>query len=333
MIPCEKSIRFPAAAWLVPPRHTFLNRVGHYQLKPAPLDIPSEAYGSAILRIGTGTASTKVAWQGVGSVYWHYPVRRAKPAATVLMRDGDPAMRNEDGGHVLAAVQFVGAGRTGFLGFDGTWRWRRHGTEIFDRFWVQLLRHLVESKLLGGSKRGTLMTQSDQFSLGDAVTVQGRLFDARFQPLRRDEVRAVYAVSGARGEFSLLPDADRAGWYEGRFVPSRSGQYRITVTLPTAPGFDPEVVSREVRVSRPNIEIMRPQMDRGNLRMLAERSAGGSYFDIDEAEQLAKLIPDLHAVIPVRSRPTTLWDNGIVLSLLVGLLCVEWGVRKWKQLL
>jgi len=45
------------------------------------------------------------------------------------------------------------------------------------------------------------------------------------------------------------------------------------------------------------------------------------------------LIPDLHAVIPVRSRPTTLWDNGIVLSLLVGLLCVEWGVRKWKQLL
>ncbi len=316
-----------------PEADLILNRVGHYQLKSAPIEIPSEAFGHPILRMGTDVASTKIAWQGVGSVHWHYPVRRAKPAATVLMRHGDPAMRNADGGHVLCAVQFVGAGRTGFVGFDGTWRWRRFGTEIFDRFWVQLLRHLVESKLLGGSKRGTLMTESDQFSLGDAVTATARLFDARFEPLRRDEVRAHYSVYGERGAFALRPDEDRPGWYEGRFVPNRTGQYRITVTLPTAPGLDPEEVSRELRVSRPNIEIMRPQMDRGNLRTLAERSAGGRYFEIDETKDLADLIPDLHAEIPIRSRPTTLWDNAIVLSLLIGLLCVEWGVRKWKQLL
>lgn len=310
-----------------------LNRVGHYQLKGYPVDIPSEAYGHPVLRMGSDTAGTKIAWQGVGTVHWHYPVRRAKPAATVLMRHGDPGMRNADGGHVLAAVQFVGSGRTGFIGFDGTWRWRRFGTEFFDRFWVQMLRHLVESKLLGGSKRGTLLTQSDQFSLGDAVTVTARLFDARFEPLRRDEVRAAFSVSGERGEFTLLPDADRAGWYEGRFVPGRSGQYRISVTLPSAPGLDPEEVSREIRVSRPNIEIVRPQLDRGNLRTLAEQSGGGAYFEIDELAELPELIPDLHAEIPVRSRPTTLWDNAVVLVLLAGLLCLEWGVRKWKQLL
>jgi len=310
-----------------------LNRIGHYQLKAYPIEIPSEAFGHPVLRLGSDVASTKVAWQGVGDVHWHYPVRRAKPAATVLMRHGDPSMRNADGGHVLAAVQFVGAGRTGFLAIDSTWRWRRFGEETFDRFWVQLVRYLVESKLLGGSKRGTLLTQSDQFSLGEAVTVTARLFDVRFEPLRRDELRATFAVNEERGEFTLLPDRDRPGWFEGRFVPDRTGQYRITLQLPISPGQEPEQITREVRVSRPNIEIMKPQMDLANLVMLAERSAGGRYFEVDSAAEIPELIDDLHAEIPIRSRPTTLWDNAAVLTLLIGLLCVEWAVRKWKQLL
>jgi len=318
---------------LDPEADLILNRVGHYQTEPSDLEIPSEAFRHPIMRLGSDIASTKLGWQGIGDIYWHYPVRRAKPAATVLMRHGDPAMRNDDGGHVLAAVQFAGAGRTGFLAIDSTWRWRRYGTATFDSFWVQLVRYLVESKLLGGSQRGTLLTQSDRFTLGEAVTVTARLFDARFEPLRRDEVEASYRVEGERRTFRLLPDPDRPGWYEGRFVPDRTGQYRIAVTLPTAPGREPERIAREVRVSRPNIEIMRPQMDRANLITLAERSAGGQYFEIDEASEVPELIPDLHEEIPIRSRPTSLWDNGVMLAILIGLLTVEWGVRKWKQLL
>ncbi len=86
-------------------------------------------------------------------------------------------------------------------------------------------------------------------------------------------------------------------------------------------------------MSRPNIEILRPQMDRAALTALAEQSHGGRYFEIDEAEALPDLIPDLHEEIPIRSRPTTLWDNWKMLMFLVTLLGVEWGVRKWNRLL
>ena len=92
-------------------------------------------------------------------------------------------------------------------------------------------------------------------------------------------------------------------------------------------------IVREIRVSRPNLEIVRPQMSRGDLVTLAEGSYGGRYYEIDEAKELAESIPDLHAEIPVRSRPTSLWDNRVVLTLLVGLLCVEWALRKWYRLL
>ena len=74
-------------------------------------------------------------------------------------------------------------------------------------------------------------------------------------------------------------------------------------------------------------------MDRARLRTLAEQSFGGRYFEVDEASTMPDLIPDLHEEIPIRSRPTTLWDNGMTLALLLTLLSIEWAIRKWNRLL
>ena len=310
-----------------------LNEIGHYQAKPSPVEVPTTALGHPIMRLADDPVSGKLLWQRINEVFWHYPVLREKPVATVLMRHGSPRMTNKSGGHVLAAVQFVGAGRTGFLGFDGTWRWRRRDAAVFDRFWVQFVRYLAEGKLLGGTKRGMLVTDSDQFSLGEAVTVSARLLDRQYEPIVRDQWVARYAVEDQRGEFVLGARRDRPGWYEGRFVPDRIGSYRISVNVPQPGDDDPTEVTREIRVTRPNIEILRPQMDRASLTTLAEQSAGGRYFEVDEAAELAAAIPDLHEEIPIRSRPTTLWDNWKVLTLLLTLLTVEWAVRKWNRLL
>ncbi len=309
-----------------------LNQIGHYQLKSSPLLIPDEAYSHPILQMGADRTATKLAWLGLGEVYWHYPVQRAKPAATVLMQDGDPRMQNSYGPHVLAAVQFVGGGRSGFLGFDGTWRWRKYGEQLFDRFWVQFIRYLAEGKLLGGKRRGTLLTDRDEYGLGDVVTVSARLLDERFEPIKRDRFTAYYEIDGESTAFALLTQRDRPSWYEGRFVPDRIGAYRVRVEVPTAAG-DPVELGREVLVSRPNIEMLKPQMDRVALANLAQQSSGGRFFEVDELDDIPAIIPDLHEEIPIRSRPTSLWDNGLVLTFLIMLLTVEWIGRKWSRLL
>ncbi|MFQ5589668.1 MAG: hypothetical protein ACE5HE_00765 [Phycisphaerae bacterium] len=318
---------------LDPDADLILNQIGHYQLSGSPVDIPDAAYGHPVLRLATDNASTRLAWQGVGNVYWHYPVLREKPVATVLMRHADPRMRNSYGGHVLAAVQFVGAGRTGFLGFDGTWRWRRHGGKLFNRFWVQLVRYLAEGRLLGAAKRGMLLTNSDQFSLGDTVVVTARFYDERYEPLRRDAVDAYYAVDGQRTRFVMSAMPDQAGWYEGRFVPGSAGAYRITALVPGSTSDEVYEAAREIRVARPNIEITRPQADRAAMMTLAEKSAHGRYFEVDEMSELPALIPDLHEETSIRSRPTPLWDNWLALVILLSLLGVEWCMRKWSRLL
>ncbi len=310
-----------------------LNQIGHYQSKPAPIDIPEASFHHNILRLAGDAVATKLAWRGLSQVYWHYPVLRAKPAATVLMRHGDPRMRHAWGGHVLAAVQFVGAGRSGFLAFDGTWRWRRSGVENFDRFWIQMVRYLAEGKLLGGTKRGLLLTERDRYAIGESVTITARLLDEQFEPMRKAEVKATFEIEGEKRDFLLTPQRERAGWYEGRFVPTQNGTYRIEVQVPGRSTAELTTIAREVRVSRPNIEVLNPQMAREDLTLLATQSAGGAYFEIDELNEIPGLIPDRHEEVSVRSRPTSLWDNGWTLTLLIGLLSVEWFCRKWKHLL
>ena len=310
-----------------------LNRIGHYQLSPSPVEVPPAAMNHAVIRTGDGRSSDRLVDSVTCDVYWHYPVLREKPAATVLMRHGHPAMRNEYGAHVLAAVQFVGAGRTGFIGFDGTWRWRRDGVERFNQFWVRLLRYLAEGKLLGGADRGSIVTHDDQFSLGEAVPIVARLLDERYEPLDRDQVDAVYTVAGRRHTLPLRAQPGRPGWFEGRFTPGRIGTYQITLTVPDASGRGSVDLVHDVRVVRPNLEIMRPRMARDEMIALSQQSDGGAYFEVDELDRLVDAIPDLHEETSVRSRPTRLWDNETVLILLIALLCGEWIIRKWGRLL
>jgi hypothetical protein len=318
---------------LDPEADLILNQIGHYQTTASAIEVSPEAAQHAILRVTDDARSDSAAWQSFTEVYWHYPVLREKPVASVLLRHANPRMRNNYGGHVLAAVQFAGSGRTGFLAFDGTWRWRRFGQEWFERFWVQTIRYLAEGKLLGGKGRGALLVDKDRPSIGDAVVVSARLLNQRYEPLREEQIAGWYEGEGERREFSLQASPQRPGWFEGRFVPDRAGRYRISISPPGSVGDAEATLERDVVVSRPNLEILQPQLHKAKLQALAEQSARGRYWEVDQAAEMVKAIPDLHEVVPIRSRPVTLWDNGKMLTLLVGLLAVEWALRKWNRLL
>lgn len=315
-----------------PESELILNRIGHYQTNSYPAEIPETSMTHPILAMGADAAETRLAWRDVPEVFWYFPVRREKPVATVLMRHSGPRMRNNYGQHVLLATQYVGSGRTAFLAFDGTWRWRKHGDDVFDRFWVQLIRYLVEGKLLGGQQRGTLLTEQDAYQIGEAVRITARLYDQKYEPLTLDEVPAQYGTQGEKQAITLRKSTDRTGWYEGQFVPERAGAYEINLRVPGS-GVDAVTLTRNIQVSRPNIEIRETRMNRAELIEWANTAGDGFYYDVDQAHQVPAKIPDRHESSTVRSRPIPLWDRPWTLILLVALLSTEWAMRKWKHLL
>ncbi len=107
---------------------------------------------SPIFRFGADEAESSSIFEQLPGVYWFAPVERAKPAASVLAEH--PSVQVDGRAVPLLATQFFGAGRTLYQGFTGTWRWRNKVEDLyFARYWVQSVRLLSRSKLLGRTAR------------------------------------------------------------------------------------------------------------------------------------------------------------------------------------
>ncbi|HSW47219.1 MAG TPA: hypothetical protein VLM89_16775 [Phycisphaerae bacterium] len=309
-----------------------LNELGYFQTTAWPVSVPPEATANPVLALADSTSENLQAWSRLPGWYWHYPASRAKPVATVLLRHSNPRMRGPDGGHVLLATQFVGSGRTGFLASDSTWRWRRAGESVFNRFWVKLLRHLVEGKLSAGQQRGLIQTEREEYAVGDAVIVEARLLDDRGQPLVSDTITAaIQHENDPVATLSLKRQPQRPGWYRGRWVSQGTGRYAIRIELPGGP--TPAILTHEIRVAEPDLEFRRTSLDRQTLALLAEESAGGQYFNLGEADKLPELIPGRQVSLVLTGEPFSLWDRWWTLALLVALLGTEWFLRKRACLL
>ncbi len=104
----------------------------------------------------------------------------------------------------------------------------------------------MEGKLLGGRKRGMISTQREQYTLGDSVVVTARALDRHFEPLMVPSlglhVRLQPEADGETGRpstdadtaarpVSLGPIPGRDGYYQGRFVPERTGTFRLPPPL------------------------------------------------------------------------------------------------------
>ncbi|RMF75000.1 MAG: VWA domain-containing protein, partial [Planctomycetota bacterium] len=231
-----------------------ISEMGAYRTKAAPFLVPDDAWGHPLAQLHRDERINRRVWSALPGVYWYLPVLRERPLASVLLRHGGRAHAGRYGQPVLLAVQPFGGGRTAFLAFDSTWRWRATAETYFNHFWVQLARYLGQARRAGAGKRGAIELARDDARVGDILRIEAQVLDEKFLPWRAEQIAGeIRADDGVRRPLRFTPIAARPGWFETRALVDWTGPALIAVPLPNAS--DDEALTRYVYIDEPDLEF------------------------------------------------------------------------------
>ena len=300
--------------------------------KPWPVLLTPEGAASEFLKISDATGKADVElWKQFKGVFRSYPVKSVRDGAVVLARYGNPRASTQNGLPPFLAGQFYGKGRTMFVGSAETWRLRAISPEGHQRFWTSLIREVGQGRRSRGRSRGLLLLDRTEASPGQTVTIRAQLYDARLQPLQRESVSVSIIDEQGRPVSvpeSLPGDSRKTGQFFNTFRPGRPGIYRVTVPVPESS----DVLQTNIEVVLPNLESENPSQDVKLLTSLVE-GTDGKYLTLENARrQIAELLPNRSEPIVVDEQLKTLWDRQWLMFLLIGLLGVEWALRRFVRL-
>jgi uncharacterized membrane protein len=301
------------------------------------LVLTPEGEKSPMMNVGSNVEESRRLWSGAEvpqwRQFWNYPALRAKTLAKVLAESDAPSDRNAYGARPLIATMLYGRGRTLFLGVDELWRMRYDvGDRYFYKFYGEAVRFLATYKMLGGNKRFKIMTDLETYSLDDPVRISVDVLDRDYEPSRAKSQTVKLDMPGAEPgrrdavDLVLAPDPVERGMFGKTIVPTRPGDYRLTAATDDPKDEAPEKLFHVVQSSLEGRDLL---LNEASLREMAGASDKGSYMYLSE---LPKLEPTSRPKqVPTNVHEDEIWDNGWTLAIAVGLLGLEWLLRKrWR---
>jgi len=292
------------------------------------LELTPEGRGDPVFEFHADPIRNRTILTSLPGMYWSFPVTRARPGATILARHGDPRMQNQYGRQVLLASQLYGPGRTVFLGFDSTYRWRYLSEDYFDGFWARLIDRVGRNKALGGRFPFQVHLGKSVYHVGDRVTIDVRYTEAAALA-EASELAAELEIAGQPPDplrFERVPDDP--GLLTASFPAQQAGAYSLRIVSATAAaaGSGARVSTTTFRVEPPRREIDEPALNRPLLTELA-RLTNGRVFELADVGRLDEAIPMREVTRTLETRDE-LWDAPLFYAIIVLSLTAEWVLRK-----
>ncbi len=292
-----------------------------------------------LFRLAASETDSATIWRRLKPIFWSASGYTRKQSAEVLAVHPERAAEDNPGEqHPLVLQQFFGQGRSLFLGFDETWRWRfRKDEEQFNRFWRQAITVLARNRIrrieLKTNKqtsyrqdepiRITVLFPDDAPPPGESIRV-----GVERRPLR-DRSGKVLAGDNESRTLTLTKIRGSRATYETTLPQTPVGEYEFHLSDPEPNGIKPRA---EARVLPPPGEYDRLEMNRTELLRAATESRG-KFYTIVDAEKLIDELPEVER-LPLNQPcpPIPLWNHAVTFALLLFLLGWEWIVRKQERL-
>ena len=282
-----------------------------------------EGQAHAVTQIAEPETESVARWREMPLVTSVNAPLTGKPGATVLLTGTDEGGRTQP----VLAWQPFGRGKAVALTLQDTWQWQMHASvsledQTHENFWRQMMRWLVDDVPSVVEVR----TTADQVEPGEVVAIEADIVDGTFVELNDAAVAAqVSQPGGGVLDVPLAWTGERDGQYRGTFIATEAGAYEIAVDSSRAGDVLGSGLAY-LRAGPSDVEYFDPIMHEPPLRRIAEETGGRFYT----AETSAGLAEDIRyagrGVTSVEERE--LWNMPIVLIVLIGLVCAEWGYRR-----
>ena len=331
--------------------------IGRFESETAwPLDFAGDAWQTDFIQVAKSVEESRNIWGRFRGLYSFFACDEPKPGATPIAYFSDPSTMTGGKKPIYLATQFYGAGRVAFQGGGEFWRLREVGDGYFDTYYTKLVRWAGQGRLLRDSDRGILLLDKQQAIMGEQVMVRAVLRDAQFQPTIFPDVKAkLIEPSGRNSPLVLtpIPDPSQPGVYLGQFFTKATGTYEVQ--LPVGGLADQKLLTQQVTVRVPALEIQRPQRNDPLLSELADRTGGKYWIGMDSllrspsvgaSSGVAGSVAAIGTTLPqsIESRDQTNYlpgspDRefqqrlmGILMALIIGCLSMEWLIRRLSRL-
>ena len=238
----------------------------------------------------------------------------------------------------LVAANRFGQGRVVAVMSDTIWRWRLAAKSWgadrspYDTFWTQLMDWLIPKEQ---DKQDTnkieLFTERANYLMGERPEIRAivRFVDEKAKPPVSLPV-SVKTPDGKTFEYKMSAamlsgtGGKQVPGYRAEVDPNVPGVFVAHSTLEIS-GVKVEGETRFV-VTKPATELTSKPLDRDLLKRIAEQT-GGHYFSLDERDQWLDSIHYKEQQF-ARMQIADLWNNPIVLLLLLAALSGDWILRK-----
>jgi hypothetical protein len=318
------------------------------------LSLAAEGEVSPLTRLVAGRERNIELWELLPAPRWIAPVKGLRSGSVELV-----ALKLDGGERAVFATRAQGAGKVFYSGIDSTWRWRfRFGDEFYRKFWGQVIRWAVAERLSAADDHVRLGSDRLLYEPPLRLEIAALVERAPGEPIEDDLVDAVITCETGSGEGAVR----RTRRLRLEAVPKSGGRYRglleaeslaalFDAPVPAPPG---EPVELRVRLAVAALPGYGEREDRAELALvvvpppspegreparnaaLLEELAGltsGAYLPLARFREAAERIPD-RSRLEEQRRVTALLDWPLVLAgLFVGLLGLEWILRKRWELM
>jgi hypothetical protein len=241
-----------------------------------------------------------------------------KPLAVALATSSEPE------GPVLVAYQRYGQGKAMSLNATGLWRWafreqaQDESDAAYHRFWISLLQWLISSgQFLPGAdtslvspKRYYTSEQPMQFIIGA-------------RNLDRSAYRPRLVIEGA-GKTSEIEPRARGEVFIAEAGPFSPGTYKVTLRNNVG---KPAELSQTMEVVSASVEKRELSADPELMRNIAQTSGGG-VIEAKDVANMGDVLRRWEASRQLSYQQVALWDRWWIFASIIGLLGLEWWLRR-----